>query len=169
MVYPRMAHHGGRFRSHLDYLNHNRFGKYFADADFPERRQMYNIWNLPSMAGVHLANYLTQFGLRVRLINNLDSEWDWLCEAYRSCARPPLVGLSSTFYLSWKEVAGVVKRLRALDPDMDIVLGGAFANAETIHASPAAFEPRMRKYRSEERRVGKECVSTCRSRWSPYH
>src|SRR3546814_15565311 len=23
--------------------------------------------------------------------------------------------------------------------------------------------------RSEERRVGKECVSTCRSRWSPYH
>src|SRR3546814_5417313 len=25
------------------------------------------------------------------------------------------------------------------------------------------------KPRSEERRVGKECVSTCRSRWSPYH
>src|SRR3546814_15105234 len=25
------------------------------------------------------------------------------------------------------------------------------------------------KVRSEERRVGKECVSTCRSRWSPYH
>src|SRR3546814_14046539 len=26
-----------------------------------------------------------------------------------------------------------------------------------------------RPSRSEERRVGKECVSTCRSRWSPYH
>src|SRR3546814_20607646 len=24
-------------------------------------------------------------------------------------------------------------------------------------------------FRSEERRVGKECVSTCRSRWPPYH
>src|SRR3546814_11840667 len=24
-------------------------------------------------------------------------------------------------------------------------------------------------WRSEERRVGQECVSTCRSRWSPYH
>src|SRR3546814_8250771 len=24
-------------------------------------------------------------------------------------------------------------------------------------------------FRSEERRVGKECVSTCRSRWSPYN
>src|SRR3546814_2475531 len=32
-------------------------------------------------------------------------------------------------------------------------------------------ETRMKtqKIRSEERRVGKECVSTCRSRWSPYH
>ena len=28
---------------------------------------------------------------------------------------------------------------------------------------------RPKKPRSEERRVGKECVSTCRSRWSPYH
>src|SRR3546814_20298754 len=27
----------------------------------------------------------------------------------------------------------------------------------------------LRNGRSEERRVGKECVSTCRSRWSPYH
>src|SRR3546814_14354546 len=33
-------------------------------------------------------------------------------------------------------------------------------------------EPRngvAQRPRSEERRVGKECVSTCRSRWSPYH
>src|SRR3546814_15206197 len=30
------------------------------------------------------------------------------------------------------------------------------------------YEPGL-KFRSEERRVGKECVSTCRSRWSPYH
>src|SRR3546814_10906166 len=27
----------------------------------------------------------------------------------------------------------------------------------------------LRGERSAERRVGKECVSTCRSRWSPYH
>ena len=25
------------------------------------------------------------------------------------------------------------------------------------------------RVRSEERRVGKECTSWCRSRWSPYH
>src|SRR3546814_10990559 len=31
------------------------------------------------------------------------------------------------------------------------------------------LEPFSPRWRSEERRVGKECVSTCRSRWSPYH
>src|SRR3546814_5108220 len=34
--------------------------------------------------------------------------------------------------------------------------------------TPRGEQPRWR-LRSEERRVGKECVSTCRSRWSPYH
>src|SRR3546814_12977086 len=31
------------------------------------------------------------------------------------------------------------------------------------------FRRHAKGVRSEERRVGKECVSTCRSRWSPYH
>src|SRR3546814_13443003 len=31
------------------------------------------------------------------------------------------------------------------------------------------FQGFLKGVRSEERRVGKECVSTCRSRWSPYH
>src|SRR3546814_18044168 len=31
------------------------------------------------------------------------------------------------------------------------------------------FHPALGETRSEERRVGKECVSTCRSRWAPYH
>src|SRR3546814_5981442 len=33
----------------------------------------------------------------------------------------------------------------------------------------SAIIQRTSKVRSEERRVGKECVSTCRSRWWPYH
>src|SRR3546814_16047372 len=36
--------------------------------------------------------------------------------------------------------------------------------------SDIATEQKTREFfRSEERRVGKECVSTCRSRWSPSH
>src|SRR3546814_5290128 len=38
--------------------------------------------------------------------------------------------------------------------------GGTLASADDQHRHAS---------RSEERRVGKECVSTCRSRWSPYH
>src|SRR3546814_14693012 len=36
-------------------------------------------------------------------------------------------------------------------------------------AGRSAAEPAARCRRTEERRVGKECVSTCRSRWSPEH
>src|SRR3546814_15808174 len=39
----------------------------------------------------------------------------------------------------------------------------------SLKATPAAFSSVLPVFRSEERRVGNECVSTCRSRWSPYH
>src|SRR3546814_2453063 len=48
------------------------------------------------------------------------------------------------------------------------------SNAVVTKAVPAGatvvgIPGRIIVKRSEERRVGKECVSTCRSRWSPYH
>src|SRR3546814_11568544 len=51
--------------------------------------------------------------------------------------------------------------LRAAKSDPSIIRGVAGL------AGPYDFLPLEK--RSEERRVGKECVSTCRSRWSPYH
>src|SRR3546814_5116489 len=36
-------------------------------------------------------------------------------------------------------------------------------------SEPCDARAAARRRRSEERRVGKECVSTCRYRWSPYH
>src|SRR3546814_16490027 len=52
------------------------------------------------------------------------------------------------------------------------LLQQAFAHAasriiEPQHRASVRLRPDIE--RSEERRVGKECVSTCRSRWSPYH
>ena len=146
LVYPRMVHYEGKFRSHLDYMNHKRFGKFYHEATYPERRGMLNIWNLPSMSGAHIANYLAQFDIRVRLINNIDSEWDWFREAYDSSPEPPLVGLSSTFYLSWKEIGRVAKLLRSHDQNMDIVLGGAFVNSQIGDAHQTSFEKPMRKH-----------------------
>src|SRR3546814_4421619 len=67
--------------------------------------------------------------------------------------------------------------------DMNVA-GGKIANIvgrflERINAYEAALDLMVKIFgfgryrdgaaRSEERRVGKECVSTCRSRWSPYH
>src|SRR3546814_21053592 len=44
-------------------------------------------------------------------------------------------------------------------------------HASCLPCSPSRAIPRGIAIgrRSEERRVGKECVSTCRYRWSPYH
>src|SRR3546814_1649752 len=42
------------------------------------------------------------------------------------------------------------------------ISGGVYRPNSVLQAAAA-------QGRSEERRVGKECVSTCRSRWSPYH
>src|SRR3546814_12848664 len=48
------------------------------------------------------------------------------------------------------------------------ITGRALGIGRTVLVVPChARDIEMR--RSEERRVGKECVSTCRSRWSPFH
>src|SRR3546814_19895430 len=56
------------------------------------------------------------------------------------------------------------------------ILGKMRDALEGSRGELSAFAPRMltikinpEKIRSEARRVGKECVSTCRSRWSPCH
>ena len=79
------------------------------------------------------------------------------------------------------EPAGAVRMTAALQPDaviLDLRMGGRFAPETStsikaaapgtkvlIHTASEEYEP----VRSEERRVGKECSSPCRSRWSPYH
>ena len=57
------------------------------------------------------------------------------------------------------------------DADVKMPIGsdatrGLGAGADPSVGQAAAEESRDR---SEERRVGKECTATCRSRWSPYH
>src|SRR3546814_11049268 len=66
---------------------------------------------------------------------------------------------------------------RALsDQTIDLLMAGTRSVGErvlrAVQLHGKIFGDDARRYietRSEERRVGKECVSTCRSRWSPYH
>src|SRR3546814_12923239 len=85
----------------------------------------------------------------------------------------------------WREIGALAARIEALvrdwQPDLlhahSPVLGGLAAlRVGKRLGIPVLYEIRAfwedaavgNGTRSEERRVGKECVSTCRSRWSPY-
>src|SRR3546814_6378847 len=67
--------------------------------------------------------------------------------------------------------------LRVLGVNVDRVTALTFAISSALGAVAGALfamnvnsaQLGMGSARSDERRVGKECVSTCRSRWSPYH
>src|SRR3546814_7920960 len=62
--------------------------------------------------------------------------------------------------------------LDALAPAGTAITGAALAAVQSTLASIldlSLLGVDISLARSEERRVGKECVSTCRSRWSPYH
>src|SRR3546814_5924784 len=56
----------------------------------------------------------------------------------------------------------------ALEKDVDGVTCLGYGRMAMGQAAYGCATP-LGIMRSEERRVGKECVSTCRSRWSPYH
>src|SRR3546814_17385466 len=61
-----------------------------------------------------------------------------------------------------------IKALKnAVQQGCNILISGATSTGKTTLFNRILEEVDPR--RSEERRVGKECVSTCRSRWSPYH
>src|SRR3546814_14435225 len=52
---------------------------------------------------------------------------------------------------------------------LSLGLSKTFADDHEMLAHGLVMYDALYAWRSEERRVGKECVSTCRSRWSPYH
>src|SRR3546814_11366311 len=84
--------------------------------------------------------------LETRYLDRRASSLDEALEIIRTAKEPTSVG--------------VLGNAAEILPEM--VKRGIRPDAVTDQTS--AHDPR-----SEERRVGKECVSTCRSRWSPYH
>lgn len=146
LVHLRMVNINGRFMSHLDVLNLVRTGKIFYEAENDQqRREMLSVWNLPGLSSLLVANAGMHAGFNVEVINNFDSEFDRFIKIYNSQSTPPLVGISTTFYLGYSEVRRISKRLLAHDQKMQIVLGGAFSNEQTINGTPADFEKPMRK------------------------
>src|SRR3546814_15441165 len=86
-------------------------------------------------------------------------------EMQQGGARPCWMG-----YLSVEDVDAKVAAIeseggKALMPPMDLPVGRIAMVTEPQGVPFYVMKP----VRSEERSVGKECVSTCRSRGSPYH
>src|SRR3546814_13277552 len=79
--------------------------------------------------------------------------------------------------LDHRQMHGVVDRVligheaEIAELGADVRLGDALDGVLVVEAITNQIGDRaeLETVRSEERRVGKECVSTCRSRWSPYH
>ena len=69
--------------------------------------------------------------------------------------------------------ASLVEAARAAAAGIQGAASGAPVVADLTRATPSVTHPVVRSPRdagrSEERRVGKECIAVCRSRWSPYH
>jgi len=146
LIFPRMVYYRKAFRSNLDIINYFSSGIFFQNADYPKRRELLNIWNLPAMNSIHIPQYLARYGITSKVINNFDSGWDLFCDAYEKSAIPPLVCVSTTFYLSYAEVKRITKKVRRKYPGAKIVLGGAFINEQMLNAGADAFEKPMRSY-----------------------
>ena len=62
-------------------------------------------------------------------------------------------------------IVPVLGRPHRAEPFMESLKNSCDMSQVTVYAVPSIDD----EERSEERRVGKECLAVCRSRWSPYH
>src|SRR3546814_19627371 len=78
--------------------------------------------------------------------------------------RPNLTGYFRSFELEQPAHGGDAPLVRAYDKP--IMLAGGLGAIDRAMVEKTLLSPGDAVVRSEERRVGKECVSTCRYRWS---
>ena len=88
-----------------------------------------------------------------------------LIKIRRDLHQIPEIGLEE-----FKTQAYLLERIAEMTEGKDFVEQRSWRTGILVYLHGHAPEKTIGwRTRSEERRVGKECVSTCRSRWSPYH
>src|SRR3546814_11787653 len=83
-----------------------------------------------------------------------------------------LTRIMSAVFRKGGDVTFLVDEMKAVfDPKGGYFKAGGVYMPSLVAELGSIIEDHLKSIgmRSEERRVGKECVSTCRSRWSPYH
>ncbi|MBF0465911.1 MAG: radical SAM protein [Nitrospirae bacterium] len=145
LVQLRMVFFEDGFRSHLDLFNKILYGTYFHEASYEERRCLFNIWNMPGLNGISTVSPLIKHGIRCRIINNFDSEYDNLLSCCKESDNP-IVGISTTFILQWTEIARIADKISKDLPGAILILGGAFVCDQYVLKGSGHFEKPMRKY-----------------------
>src|SRR3546814_14589695 len=94
---------------------------------------------------------------------------DWSSDVCSSDLHPQKAGTPMTYTAPTTEQLFVLNHIARIDAmaQHDRFAAATPDMVEAIVAGIGDFAAEV--YRSEERRVGKECVSPCRSRWSPCH
>src|SRR3546814_5822456 len=91
-----------------------------------------------------------------------------VCSSYPIRHHIAPVGIDQNRAVAWRKGALVAVVARA-EPARQADAGSGLRRGDVDPVGIDEITGILRLARSEERRVGKECVSTCRSRWSPYH
>src|SRR3546814_17491080 len=96
---------------------------------------------------------------------------DWssdVCSSDLRCARTLGMALPSDAAHGCRDVSRSGGGMKTMNDTLGILVMNTQLKKKFLAATIATVGV-MPVLRSEERRVGKECVSTCRSGWSPYH
>src|SRR3546814_12939177 len=105
-----------------------------------------------------LATVPTQFRGKIEELHKRYDPTEHVVVGGKNVALMDELGLTE-YLADFDTTAGPVESVTDMLRKLEKLGVSTFIAALPGHAAP----------RSEERRVGKECVSTCRSRWSPYH
>src|SRR3546814_7878919 len=119
--------------------------------------------------GKEVAIELQRFGVEVIAADRY-ADAPAMQVAHRSHVIDMLDGAAVRALVAQERPQLIVPEIEAIHTETLVELEREFAGrGSDARAIPTAQAARLTMDRSEERRVGKECVSTCRSRCSPYH
>ena len=145
LVQMRMVYLDSGFHHFLDIFNKAKFGRYYESSNYDQKREMYNIWNLPSLNPALAATPLLNHGFNCRIINNLDSEFDIFVELAQSMEHP-LIAISTTFLLNWTVIGKSINKIREYVDKATLIIGGAFINDQVAIKGVNTLNRPMRKY-----------------------
>src|SRR3546814_21000464 len=116
--------------------------------------------------------------LNIQLFSCVQMSGNFVCLALYFKNPGGLISLSLTHITKRTNELSTANGISLLNPRMTMAHGRVWTNSPASSIDDRCFtvcptimtaDLAVGVSRSEERRVGKECVSTCRSRWSPYH